>query len=419
MCDGNAKTGRRDFLLRSAGVTASLGLTEWLSLSSLFASESKPRSCIVLWMAGGPSQLDTWDPKPESRNGGEFGAIETAVSGIRVSEHLPKLASEMKELAVIRSMTSREGNHQRARYLVHTGYTPQGPTTHPSLGALAASRLAEKEPELPPFISINGPSAGPGILGVNYAPFVVRDPTRPIDNLSYPRRVDKKRFDRRYDLLQKMEARFLKEHPAVEAEGHWATVQKAVELMHSPSLDAFDLSQEKASLKESYGENGFGQGCLMARRLVERGVRYVEVELNGWDTHTNNFETTRELMGSHDPAMATLIRDLRERELADSTLVVWMGEFGRTPRINGRGGRDHYPSAWSAVLAGGGIKGGQVIGATNANGEEIRERPVSVPDLFASICHSLGIDPEDVNLSPLGRPITVTDGGKMVQELFG
>ena len=412
---------RREFLKRSAHVGVGLTLTQWLGLSSLFAqpAKAKARSCIVLWMAGGPSQLDTWDPKPGRATGGEFKTIGTAVDGIEISEHLPNVASEMKQLAVIRSMTSREGNHRRARYLAHSGYPPQGPTRHPSLGAIVSKALASKDVELPPFVSLNGPSLGPGLLGVDFAPFVVRDPSRPIENLEYPSGVTQARFDERLALLSKLETEFQTSHRGEEAAGHWTMVEKAVQLMRSPAIDAFDLSLEDQRHRESFGLNPFGQGCLAARRLVERGVRYVEVELGGWDTHQDNFETTRSLMAALDPAMSGLIRDLRERGLLESTLVVWMGEFGRTPKINRRGGRDHYPQVWSVVLAGGGVAGGQVIGATDAEGYEIRERPVTVPDLFASICHSLGIDPQGVNYSSLGRPIQVTDEGKPLPELFG
>lgn len=224
--------------------------------------------------------------------------------------------------------------------------------------------------ELPPFVSLNGPSAGSGLLGVDFAPYVVRDPSRPIENLELPSGVTRARFDERLALLSKLETRFQSSHRGGEAEGHWATVDKAIQLMRSRSIDAFDVSLEKERLRESFGLNAFGQGCLAARRLVERGVRYVEVELGGWDTHQNNFETTRSLMATLDPAMSSLIRDLRERGLLESTLVVWMGEFGRTPRINNRGGRDHYPKAWSVALAGGGVEGGQVVGATDIDGHE-------------------------------------------------
>ncbi len=222
---------RREFLRRSVSASFGLTLTQWLGLSSVFAQPAagKARSCIVLWMAGGPSQLDTWDPKPGRPTGGEFRGIETTVDGIRISEHLPKVAFEMNDLAVIRSMTSREGNHQRARYLAHTGYPPQGATRHPSLGAVVAQELASKEMELPPFVSLNGPSAGSGLLGVDFAPFVVRDPSRPIENLELPSGATRARFDERLALLSKLETRFQSSHRGGEAEGHWATVDKAIQ----------------------------------------------------------------------------------------------------------------------------------------------------------------------------------------------
>jgi hypothetical protein len=218
---------RRDLLKNALSASVGLTLAERLGVATLFAEDerAKARSVILLWMAGGPSQIDTWDPKPGRPTGGDFRAIETTVSGVRISEHLPQLAREMKHLAVVRSMTSREGNHQRARYLVHSGYPPQGPTAHPALGALVAKELVETSPELPPFISINGPALGPGILGVGFAPFVIRDPTRPVENLEYGRDVDRARFDRRLELLKRLEEGFLSTHPAPEAEGHWTMVE--------------------------------------------------------------------------------------------------------------------------------------------------------------------------------------------------
>ena len=410
---------RRQLLKWTVRGGAALSFSQVLGVSTLFAgSTAKAKSCIVLWMAGGPSQIDTFDPKPGTSTGGEFKAISTSVAGIQVSEHLPQVAKEMKDLAVIRSMTSKEGNHDRARYYVHTGYSPAGVTQHPSFGSVVAKELIAKSQSLPAYVSINGPAAGAGLLGVNFAPFIIRDAEKPPENLTYSNRVTKDRFEDRMQLLDAVNANFRSNHSQAEIEKKEAVYQRAIDLMNSPSLAAFDVEKEPAAIRDRYGRTKTGAAFLMARRLVENGVRFVEVEMSGWDTHNDNFKETQALMKELDPAYASLIRDLRERGLLESTLVVWMGEFGRTPKINAKAGRDHWPQNWCAVLAGGGIRGGQAIGATDQNGMSIDDRAVSVPDLYATLCHCLGIDETKYNSSPLGRPIRIVDKGNPVAELI-
>jgi hypothetical protein len=369
-------------------------------------------------MAGGPSQIDTFDPKPGTSTGGEFKAISTSVSGIQISEHLPQLAKEMKDLAIIRSMTSKEGNHDRARYYVHTGYTPAGVTQHPSFGSVVAKELISKSQGLPAYVSINGPAAGAGLLGVNFAPFVIRDAEKPPENLSYAGHVTKDRFKDRKQLLDAVNAQFRSNHQQEQLAKKEAIYERAIDLMNSPSLTAFDVEKEPSVVRDRYGRTKTGSAFLMARRLVESGVKFVEVEMSGWDTHNDNFTETQALMNELDPAYASLIRDLRERGLLESTLVVWIGEFGRTPKINAKAGRDHWPQNWCSVLAGGGIRGGQIVGSTDQTGMSIKDRPVTVPDLYATLCHSLGIDETKYNSSPLGRPIRIVDKGQAVTELI-
>ncbi|MCI0607369.1 DUF1501 domain-containing protein [bacterium] len=413
------KCTRRDLLRWGAQAGAALTFGQVLGLTSLFAQPAKhPKACILLWMAGGPSQLDTFDPKPGSSNGGEFRAIPTAVPGIQISEHLPLLAREMKDLAIIRSMNSREGSHERARYFVHTGYVQSGVTQHPSFGSIVAKELMDKSKQLPAYITINGPGISSGLLGVDFAPFVVRDALRPLDNLKYADSVTSKRFRDRLSLVNSLDREFSAERGQKEFAEKATIYERAVDLMHSPDLSAFDVQNEKNSTRQRYGSGKFATGCLIARRLIEKGVRFVEVEFDGWDTHVENFTRTKELSQQLDPAFASLIQDLRATGLLDSTLVVWMGEFGRTPEINGKGGRNHWPQAWSAVLAGAGIKGGQVIGATDKDGMEVKENPVSVPDLYATLCKCMGIDDSQYNSSPLGRPLRITDHGKAVTALL-
>jgi uncharacterized protein (DUF1501 family) len=367
-------------------------------------------------MAGGPSQMDTFDLKPGHANGGPFKETGTAVPAIKICEHLPQLARQMKHLAVLRSMRTREGDHGRATYHLRTGYLPQGSIRFPSLGSLVSSELADTAADLPGFVSVMPQGAfaqsavAAGFLGPRHAPLVVgrSGGTLKVEDLKAAT-VSAERSQMRLDLLREMEAPFLASRPGAGTASHVTAYDRAVRLGRAAAAKSFDLSNEKGSLRDKYGRNLFGQGCLLARRLVERGVPFVEVTLGGWDTHNNNFEQVKSLCGVLDPAWATLTEDLRDRGLLDSTLIVWMGEFGRTPKINPRNGRDHYPGAWSVVLGAGGIKGGQAVGKTSKDGLSVEARPVSAPDLMATICLALGLDPKKQNMSNVNRPIRLAD----------
>ena len=382
------------------------------------ATRASAKACIVLWLAGGPATLDMWDPKEGVDNGGPTKGIETNVSGIKLAENMAKTAKVMDKIAVVRSMTSREGSHERARYLMHTGYVPTGTVVHPSMGSIAAMEVGNKNLELPNFMSINSPTEGAGFLSPEYSPFVVDRAGQPIKNLNLPQGVDDKRFRDRMNLLASHEKEFGANHACDEIERHKNAYDKADKLMHTPLLRAFDLTKEKAELKKSYGENNFGLGCLLARRLVQEGVRFVEVNLGGWDTHQDNFNRIKQLTGTLDPGVATLVKDLDQIGMLKDTLVVCMGEFGRTPKINKDNGRDHYPKAWSMMIAGGGIQGGRVIGSTDKDGVDVKDRPVTVPDLLATIYTTMGVNIEKKNISPLGRPIKIVDNGVAVKELL-
>jgi uncharacterized protein (DUF1501 family) len=328
------------------------------------------------------------------------------------------LADRAGDIAIVRSMTSREGNHDRARYLLHSGYAPTPTVLHPSLGAWTAEELDHAGLELPAFVSIGGPSMGAGFLGVQHAPFVVRNAGKALDNIELPTHVDAARFQRRQALLVGLENSFGAETGDRKVEQRRAVYQNAVGMMRSRHLAAFDIASEPEAVKTSYGDHDFGRGCLIARRLLEVGVKFVEVSLDGWDTHKDNFERTQKLMGMLDAGASTLLRELSDRRLLDSTLVVIAGEFGRTPTINANDGRDHHPQAWSAVVAGGGIPGGQALGQTNAEGSEVTSKPVTVADLFATLATCLGMDPYKSVDTPAGRPIALTDGGHPVAELL-
>ena len=381
------------------------------------------RSLIVLWMGGGPSHLDIWDLKPESeKNGGPFKPISTSAPGVLISEHMQKTAKQMHNLSIIRSLDSKEGNHERGNYLMHTGYAPNPTVTHPGFGSYCALELGEKLSnfDLPHCISINTPGSAAGFLGMSYAPFVVQNPNAPIANLKPPKDVEAWRMDRRLRMLGQVENQFITQRKAQAALDHKAVYAKTLRMMNSRYQDAFNLEKESAAVRDAYGRGSFGAGCLMARRLVEQGVTYVEVALDGWDTHANCFDTlSKRLLPELDKGMSSLVADLAARHLLETTTIVWMGEFGRTPRINQNAGRDHWPRSWSVVVGGGGMKNGQAIGATDKDGVDIIDKPVGVMDLVATLTKAMGMNLETQYTTPRGRPMKIVDGGKPIQELFG
>jgi uncharacterized protein (DUF1501 family) len=408
-------------ILRAGVASVGLGLvfSEWLARTAR-ADEgvkraAKAKSVILLWMNGGPSHVDTWDPK-QGKVAGPFKAIKTRAPGVLVNEHLPELAGMANELAIVRGMTSKEGNHQRAQYLLRTGYAPNPTVIHPTLAAWVSKRMGEPSSGLPASVSIGGPSLGAGFFGVEYGPFVVAAGQMP-PNVGFGPGVDASRFEARRKVLDEMEAGFAAKTGDAKVTGRRALYTKADRLMHAAALDAFDVSKEPERVRAAFGDTAFGKGCLTAARLVQSGVRFVEVTLDGWDTHKDNFERTKKLMGTLDPAMSSLLRELAARGRKD-TLVVCMGEFGRTPAINGNDGRDHHPAAWSAVLAGAGVRGGVAHGETDARGDKVVKDAVSVPDLLATIATLLGLDPADTVSSPAGRPIALTDHGSAVRALL-
>jgi hypothetical protein len=413
---------RRGFVRLGLGGALSLLFAQWLDPRMAWAQNAfapkKAKACILLWMNGGPSHLETFDPKPGAATGGPTKAIKTSVPGLEISEHLPQVAEVAQYLAVLRGMTSKEGNHDRARYLMHTGYAPNPTIQHPSLGAWMSHQLGDAKSDLPNFVSISGPSMGAGFLGVQYGPFVVQNPMQPPQDVAYPLNVNTERFQTRQNALNMLEEQFAAETGQdIKVKGRRAVYARAVRMMHAPKLKAFDISEESEAVKKAYGESNFGKGCLVARRLVEAGVKFVEVVQDGWDTHNDNFNRSAKLLGGVDPGMATLIRELKERNLLDSTLVIWMGEFGRTPRINGNEGRDHYPRAWSAVLAGGGVRP-CVYGATDSEGGSVVQDAITVPDFFATVATLLGMNPSHTMMTPVGRPISITEKGQPVRALI-
>lgn len=444
------KLSRREALKLAAAGVVGYSMSGWLEAmaNQTVANPQRRRSCILLWMNGGPSQMDTFDLKPGHNNGGPYEEIQTNVPGIRISEHLPRIARHMDKMAIVRAMNSREGDHGRGTFYLRSGYLPQGPIQYPTLGSIVSKEIGATDLPLPSFVSIapyrqfSPASFSSGFLGARYAPLMVGelsnfnqqpgqndayDRALRVEDMAVPEGVQSAQFDARVNLLQEMEQDFTARHQTVAARSHQTAYERAVTLMRTSARTAFDLSEEPDQLRDAYGRNVFGQGCMLARRLVERGVPFVEVTLGalqgnpiGWDTHGQNFQNVRRLSEILDPAWGTLMDDLRQRGLLDTTTIVWMGEFGRTPRINQGQGRDHYPNAWTTVIAGGGIRGGQVFGRTSADGTTVEDpRSVSVPDFIATVCRSLGIDPAGTNMSNVGRPIPICDrSARAIEEIL-
>lgn len=409
---------RRSFLHTVSAGALAAGTLSFRDIISLQAEDlqRKGMSMILLYMQGGPSQFETFDPKPGLETGGPTKAIATATNGIEIAEGWDKVAQQMNDIALIRSMTNKEGNHQRASYQLHTGYVPSGSVKHPSFGSAIAKEIGDPTQELPAVVSM-GRTVGAGFLGVDYEPFAVQNPGQIPQNVAPL--VESSRFNSRLAVLNELEQDFAARGGETVVANHKRLYEKTRKLVQSPQVKTFDLKDEPQALQDKYGNSQFGKGCLLARRLVEAGVTFVEVSLGNWDTHDDNFNRCKTLAGQCDPGFAALVADLKDRGRLDKTLVLWIGEFGRTPRINPRTGRDHYPRVFNAAIAGGGVKGGQVIGASTKDGMAVDHDPVGVNDLLSTICKSLQVDSTKENMSPIGRPLKIVDGGTPVEKLFG
>lgn len=429
-CRGAGHWNRRT-LLQAAGVVGASWLTP---LSRMLAQEAeraprgKPaKSVIVLWLGGGPSQLETFDPHPGTRIGGDTEAIATTAPGVKIGAGFPAVAEVMDQIALVRSVTSKEGDHERATYNAKTGYRPDPTLVHPAIGAVVCHQLQD-EVEIPRHVSILAGqwSARGGYLGDQFDAFRIGDPKFPIPDVQS--RADDKRARRRVDdLFQVVETEFARGRlTKLDARKtlHDASTRAAIKMMSSEQLQAFEVSRASDAERELYGDTPFGRGCLAARRLIEVGVRCVEIALDGWDTHANNHALQMARVAQLDPALAALIRDLKDRELLESTVVVCGGEFGRTPRINPAQGRDHWPHGFSMALAGGGIRGGRVYGATSPQPsldqpapERDVENPRDIADVHATILHVLGIDFSKELQTPIGRPMAISKGTP-IQEIL-
>tara|TARA_A100001037_G_scaffold47845_2_gene39648 strand:+ start:824 stop:2041 length:1218 start_codon:yes stop_codon:yes gene_type:complete len=375
------------------------------------------KSAILLWMGGGPSTMDIWDLKPGAPTGGPFKPIATS-GNAQISEHMPLMAKQMHNMAIVRSMSTREADHGRGRYYMHTGYVPNPNIEHPSYGAVLSNQLIDQRPELeiPPFVAVGGGSVGPGFLGMSWAPFTVSS-TGQVRNLQMG--LEDTRLYQRMYALDLIEKGFINQRRGSAATDHQKILKKTLNLMTSEQMEAFKVASEPDDVKERYGNTNFGRGCLMARRLVEIGVPFIEVGLGGWDNHSNIHTTLRDQkLPELDQAMSALVEDLEQRGLLEDTAIVWMGEFSRTPRINGNAGRDHWARSWSVVVGGAGMNGGIAVGETNSDGTRVETDPYTSQDVMASVCKALGISLQTTFTSNNGRPMKIANSGKVIKELF-
>ncbi|MFQ5732443.1 MAG: DUF1501 domain-containing protein [Planctomycetaceae bacterium] len=412
-------------------IVAGMGLSFLLPGLSPAAAErrggDRKKSLITLWMAGGPSQLETWDPHPGTRVGGDTRAIKTSIPGMKIAHLFPRTAEQIHHLSVIRSLTSKEGDHERGTYFVKTGYRPDPTLKHPALGAIFAEQTkkaddnAKQKIEIPRHVSLlknQWPARG-GFLGPQLDAFKVFNPGKEVRNMKAHVGDDrrKRRLQDR-ELLSRGFARggFYR----VQRTQHEQTLDRALTMMNSNQLKAFLVDDEPQAVRDGYGDTQFGRGCLVARRLVEGGVRAIEVTLRGFDTHANNYTGHETQAAILDPAFAALIHDLKTRDLLKSTVVLCIGEFGRTPQINPLEGRDHWPHFFSCVVGGGGLRSGVLIGETAATTDKQPPKdPVTLPDLYATILKTLGADHAKEYDTPVGRPMAAVNDGEPIKRLLG
>lgn len=402
---------RRRFVGQSAAGFAAFGFGgrafPWFSRSPVGSA----KRCVLLWMNGGPSQLETFDPKPGTTTGGPTEAIDTAVPGISIAAGLPELAKRTDRLALLRSVTSAEGEHERAQYYLHTGFQMVPAFPRPALGSVISYQAPEAD--FPKYVLLGNDSYGPAYCGPGHASFM-------IENAESARRLLGQIRRRKDDLefARVLNADFDQRVRSSDIERRRSMLARIENLVTTSFRDALSLDSESEETRQRYGTHQFGQRCLLARRLLERDVPFVEVQLDGWDTHVNNFRQVAQLATSIDRPWAALMDDLQTSGLWNDTLIVWMGDFGRTPTINAQNGRDHFPSITPIVLGGGCVRTGQVVGTTNRNGNAIDGDAWQVADVSATILHLLGTSPEEEFTTSFGSPTKATDDGKVISQLI-
>jgi len=420
---------RRGFLRLTT--SAATGLTVGNLAPQVWAKATpetaKAKRCILLFMGGGASQLESFDPKPGTEIGGPHKVIDTSAKGVKINEHFPHLAKQMHHMSVIRSMDTKEGNHDRAVYLMQTGFKREPNMIHPAFGATVSRQIGLAGFALPHFVAINhqighhlqGPLPSGGYHGIKHAPYLIDDINNPVANISTFGGIDQANLDTRLALREMMDGEFDGKTGSTRGSDNRALYRRMIKMMQSPLSKAFDLNQEKKDVRERYGDTPSGKCLLLARRLVESGVSFVEVLLNGWDTHANNFGRHKELNTAIDKPWATLIADLHERGMLKDTMVIWMSEFGRTPKINAGNGRDHWTAGWSIALAGGGFRdSGFMYGSTDAKGK-VKDQPVGVEDFYMTVAQLMGMDPAETYYTSTGRPVTAVEGkGRVVEGIL-
>ncbi|MEM8666541.1 MAG: DUF1501 domain-containing protein [Planctomycetota bacterium] len=421
LCNRAAHLSRRTLLGAGAGGLMMSALAKklaWADQQGL-TDPARPKNVILLWLEGGPSQLETFDPHPGGRIGGDSKAIPTSVEGLEISDLLPQTAEQMHLASLVRSVTSKEGDHERAVYNVKTGFRPDPTLKHPSMGAVLC-HVDDRGADIPRHISIvsgNSPGRG-GYLGAKYDAFKVNDPAGPVPDIKRP--IEEARYDRRLKDLWKLEQEFRRGRLRDLEMGrtlHETATKSALTMMSSDQLDAFDVSKESKATLDAFGDSSFGRGCLAASRLIEVGARCVEVTLGGWDSHVTNHSLQASACGRLDPALASLLKRLEERELLDSTLLICGGEFGRTPNVNAADGRDHWPHGFSILMAGCGLRRGVVHGETAADPKLNPEKPLddvsdvtTIADIHATALSVLGVDHAFEEDTPIGRPLKRSEG---------
>lgn len=411
---------RRDVLRLAAAWGLSFALPPLDLRAAQKRGTERVKSLIILWMGGGPSQLETWDPHPGTKIGGEVKAIPTRVKGLEIADLYPQMAEQLQDLNVVRSLVTKEGDHERGTYMVKTGYRPDPTLRHPTLGAILETELPLAGVEIPRHIAL-GDSQWPGwggFLGAEHDAFKVYNPGYDLHNMQSFR--SKESQTRRLANLNVLEQAFQSGRQAQAKKTlHSDAIKRALQMMSSEQLRAFKIQDESQATRTAYGDTQFGRGCLVARRLVEEGVRSVEVTLNGWDSHARNLESHRSNAAILDPAFAALMHDLRQRDLLQSTVVLCIGEFGRTPQINPLEGRDHWPTGFSCVIGGGGLRSGLVIGQTDLEHAKTEPAdPIQVPDLYATLLKLFGIEYNKEVITPIGRPMAYSSG-KPIARLLG
>jgi hypothetical protein len=434
-----ATFARREFIRVGALSLLGVGLGDLLRARSALAAagadpdkSAKAQACILIWLEGGPSQVDTWDPKPTS----SLRPIATNVPGIQISELLPRTARRMHQLALIRSMQSLENNHGQATYYAFTGHRPTPAMQFPSLGAIVTRELGSRN-QVPPHVVVPAWKDGAyqeylkgAFLGPTCDPMAISDPNREgfsAEDLSLPKGLSRECLEDRRSLLDVVDRRYRRTVESADYSSMDDFSRQALQMVTKPEVRAaFDLGGESDKTKEAYGRTSFGQSLLLARRLVEGGSRFITVgghNLSGWDTHSDNDKRNEKLLAGLDQSLPVLLEDLEARGLYGSTLVLVMGEFGRTPHMNSKYGRDHWPNCWSLAIGGGGLRGGQVIGASDERGGQVAERRVTIGDLFATVYRAFGIDWTKEYPSPIGRPVKIANSigdktGEVIKELL-